>query len=238
MSAFLYLSLPVPAPKEIHFTSELPEQRRMVRMLLAANHLFTRLYHHVNVIGSCPVPRKGPAILVCNHVSALDPLLIQSGIPRRLVTWMMAAEYYNISKAMDWMFKTVEVIPVQRSGRDLAATRMALRALHSERVLGVFPEGRIAETRELRPFQTGVALMAIKAGVPVFPAYLDGTQRGKEMVQAVISPNKAMLLFGPEVKLDRTSTSHETLEQNTRKIRQAIMDLQAQAMQRYNPATH
>ena len=210
----------------------------MVRLLLAANHLFTRLYHQVNVIGSSPMPRKGPAILVCNHVSGLDPLLVQSGIPRRLVTWMMAAEYYDLSVAMDWFFNTVEVIPVQRSGRDLAATRMALRALHSGRILGVFPEGRIAETRELLPFQTGVALMAIKANVPVFPAYLDGTQRGKEMVPAVISPNRATLLFGPEVKLDRTSTSRESLEQNTQQIRQAIMDLQAQAAERYNSRAH
>jgi len=222
---------------EVHFTSELPERRLPVRLLLAANHLFTRVYHQVSVKTSCPLPSKGPAILVCNHVSGLDPLLVQSGVPRRLITWMMAAEYYNISRAMDWMFKTVEVIPVQRSGRDLAATRMALRALHTGRILGIFPEGKIAETRELLPFQTGVALMAIKANVPVFPAYLDGTQRGKEMVPAVVSPNRSTLLFGPQVKLDSSSTSRESLEQNTQRIRQAIIDLQLQATERYNSAT-
>jgi 1-acyl-sn-glycerol-3-phosphate acyltransferase len=219
--------------KEVVFSDQLPERRRLVRLLLAGNHIFTRAYHQVSVKSACPLPARGPAILVCNHVSALDPLLVQSGIRHRLVTWMMAAEYYGV-RGLSWLFETVEVIPVQRSGRDLAATRMALRALHSGRILGIFPEGKIALSRELLPFQTGVALLAIKANVPVFPAYLDGTQRGKEMVEAVVWPNRASLRFGPQVMLDASSTSRESLEENTQRIRQAILHLQAQATERYN----
>ena len=56
-------------------------------------------------------------------------------------------------------------------------------------------ELRIETSRDLLPFQTGVAMMAIKTGVTVYPAYLDGTQRGKEMVEAVATPNRARLTF-------------------------------------------
>ena len=148
----------------------------------------------------------------------------------------MAKEYYDV-RSLAWVYKTVGAIPVARSGRDLTATRLALRALEAGRILGVFPEGKIAPTLELLPFQTGVALMAIKAGVPVYPAYLDGTQRGKEMVPAVLIPRRAMLRFGPPVPIDRSSTSREALEGQTRRIRDAIEGLQKQTLQAYNPQT-
>lgn len=222
-------------PKVPDHSFRRPEQRLAVRFLLAGNYLFTRAYHQLSLKTTCPLPAAGPAILVCNHVSALDPLLIQSASPRRLITWMMAKEYYDMP-GLGWIYRTVEAIPVQRSGRDLHATRAALRALEAGRILGVFPEGKIAPTHELLPFQTGVALMAIKSNVPVFPAYLDGTQRGKEMVPAVITPNRASLRFGPRVQLDPTSTSRESLEENTQRIRHAIQVLQCEATERYNAA--
>ena len=200
-----------------------PEQRPAVRLAQACNRLYSRLYHNVRVSGSNQIPRRGPAILVCNHISGLDPLLIQSACSR-LIVWMMAREYYDI-KAMTWLFKIVEAIPVERSGRDSAATRAALRALSHQRILGIFPEGRIETDRDLLPFQTGVALMAIKTGVPVFPAYLDGTQRGKEMVDAFKWSNQVRLSFGPAIIFDRQSTTKPALEAATEEIRMAVETL-------------
>ncbi|HZL34315.1 MAG TPA: lysophospholipid acyltransferase family protein [Tepidisphaeraceae bacterium] len=197
-----------------------PENRLDVRLLGWANLAFSRLYHQVHLRRPPCLPPTGPAILVSNHVSGLDPLLIQSCC-KRLVIWMMAHEYYDV-KALGWVYRTVRAIPVERSGRDLAATRAALRALHDGHILGIFPEGRIAASRELLPFQTGVALMAIKAKVPVYPVYLDGTQRGKEMLQAVLLPNQAAITFGPPVNFDRSSTSRDALDVATEKIRDAI----------------
>ena len=76
-------------------------------------------------------------------------------------------------------------------------------------------------------------MMAIKTGVPVYPAYLDGTQRGKEMVPAIAIPNHARLIFGPPVIFDRGSVSKDGLEAATAKIRQAVANLQRQ-MQAFN----
>src|SRR5258708_3992583 len=122
--------------------STLPPKHRLgVSIAQAANRLFCRCYHDVEVQTPRRIPRRGAAILVCNHLSGLDPMLIQSA-SQRLVTWMMAREYYDL-KALTWLYKLVEAIPVERSGRDLPATRAALRALAHGRVLGVFPEGKI-----------------------------------------------------------------------------------------------
>jgi 1-acyl-sn-glycerol-3-phosphate acyltransferase len=188
---------------------------------------YARIYHKVTVRAPAHLPRTGAAILVSNHTSGLDPLLIQS-VLQRLVVWMMAREYYDI-RPLTTIFKAVDVIPVDRSGRDMAATRAALRALADGRILGVFPEGRIETTRELLPFQSGVALMAIKSNVPVYPVYVDGTQRGKEMGEAFGWRNRAVLAFGPEVKFDRTNTSRAALEEATARIQDAIRVLRDRA---------
>ncbi len=187
--------------------------------------LFSRAYHRTDVLIPQHLPRHGPAILVCNHTSGLDPALIQSVCPR-IIVWMMATEYYEI-KAMKWMYDMIEAIPVDRSGRDMAATRAALRALGNGRILGIFPEGKIATSRALLPFQSGVAMLAIKTGVGVYPAFLEGTQRGQEMAQAILTPNEATLAFGPPVEFDRRGTSREVLESATARIRDAVEKLKA-----------
>jgi 1-acyl-sn-glycerol-3-phosphate acyltransferase len=197
-----------------------PEERLSIGLLRAADVIYSRLFHQVRVLSPSRLPRRGSAILVCNHTSGLDPVLIQS-VCKRMIVWMMAKEYYEIG-ALTWIFKTVEAIAVERSGRDLLATRAALRALADGRVLGVFPEGRIETTHSLIEFQTGVALMAIKSDVPVYPVYITGSQRNKEMPEAFSRRQSATLTFGPEVTLDRSSTSREALDEQTRRIRDAV----------------
>jgi len=203
------------------------ERRLGTRVARAANRIFTRTYHHVDVFSPSVLPRTGPAILVCNHVSGLDPMLIQSACARMIV-WMMAKEYYDL-KSLTWFYEAIEAIPVARSGRDMPATRAALRALHNGRVVGIFPEGRIETERELLPFQTGMAMMAIKTGVSVYPAYVDGTQRGKEMVPAIASPNRVTLGFGKPLNFKGMGTGKDELEAATEKIRQAVLELRSRS---------
>ncbi len=189
-------------------------------MLGWTNLAFTRLYHQVTLRQPPSLPKIGPAILLSNHTSGLDPLLIQSCCTR-LIHWMMAREYYEQPR-MKWIFKTIDAIPVERSGRDLSSTRTALRVLHDGKILGIFPEGKIPPTRELLPFQSGVALLAIKAKVPVYPVYLDGTQRGKEMGEAFAWPNRATVTFGPPIDFDRSSTNKNALIAVAEKFRNEI----------------
>ena len=193
---------------------------RRQRALHAFNRLFTRVYHRVDVLSPCPLPRTGPAILVCNHTSGLDPQLIQSTCPR-LITWMMAREYYDLP-VIKQILDTVGVIPVTRGARDTAATRAAIRALENGEILGIFPEGKIALTRELLPFQVGVALLAMKSEAPVYPACLDGTQRGLEMLKAFLRPQRAALTFGPPMHFRR---SHGGMEEVTGQIQAAVTSL-------------
>lgn len=186
------------------------------------NYVYTRVFHQTQVVAPCGLPARGSAILVCNHTSGLDPLLLQAST-RRIIVWMMAREYFEI-RALKWFFELVDAIPVDRSGKDLSATRDALRALQSGRVLGVFPEGRIEETEDLLPFQTGAAMLARRAQCPVYPAYLTGTQRRKGMLNAFTRSQRVTLTFGPRVELSESEDKSD-LQADTRSIESAIRKL-------------
>jgi 1-acyl-sn-glycerol-3-phosphate acyltransferase len=200
------------------------ENSAVVSVLKAVGQCYARIYQHVEVASPCRLPRKGAAILVCNHTGAVDPVLIQSVCPR-LIHWMMAKEYFD-RKLLRWVFDAVGVILVERSGRDMAATRRAMRALEGGNILGVFPEGRIETSTELLPFQSGIGLLALKSGAPVYPAYLDGTQRGKEMLEGFLARNEASIAFGPAVELSDLDKSRQGIEEAATRIRAAVQGLQ------------
>lgn len=189
---------------------------------LATNRLYTRVYHRLEVMAPAVFPPRGAGILVCNHTSGLDPLLIQSAC-RRLIIWMMAQEYYDMP-SLNWMFRRIEAIPV---GRDTTAMRGALRALKRGCIVGIFPEGRIERTRELMPFQTGAALMAIRTGVPIYPACLDGTQRNRTMSAAFAVGQSARLAFGPPIRFEKGNPDRDDLAAATRRIQEAVQRLMA-----------
>ena len=207
-----------------------PEDTPLIRLLQAVDVCYSRIYHHVIVRTPCRLPKYGPAILICNHVSHLDPLVIQSVCPR-LITWMMTHEFYDI-KYLQWVFRTIGAIRVERKGRDMAAVRSALRALEEKRVLGIFPEGRIETSRDLLPFQTGAALIALKANVPIYPAYIDGTHRLKTMAEAYLHRNRISIVFGEPLRFDLNDTSREAMEAATRAMQDAIQSLKEESDRR------
>ncbi|HMO26606.1 MAG TPA: lysophospholipid acyltransferase family protein, partial [Tepidisphaeraceae bacterium] len=106
----------------------MPEEDALsVRILCALARMAAHTYHTLEVQTPRTVPRAGPAIVVCNHISAIDPGMVQSACARPIV-WMMAGEYLEI----DWLrplFRGIGVIPVARGQRDSASTRAALRIL-------------------------------------------------------------------------------------------------------------
>jgi len=150
---------------------------------------------------------------------------------------MMAREYYD-QFGTKIICDAVGVIPVNRSARDLSATRAALAALEAGYVLGVFPEGRIAPNREILPFQPGIALLAAKSEAPIHPVYLEGTQRGKSMWEAYLGPNRASLTFGQPLHLARKEITELGYEAASAKIREEVELLRTAELQfRKNQST-
>ena len=197
-----------------------------MQFLKAVDKVFARIYHNLDVRTPLKLPVQGPAILICNHTSGLDPMLLQSCC-KRMIIWMMAKEYYEI-KMLKPIFRHLEAIPVDRNVRDVVALRSALRALQDGRVLGVFPEGKISPTRGmLLPFQPGVAQMAIKTKSPIFPAFLEGTQCGvTDITPAYLRRQRAIIRFGSPIDLHSHSVDPKpSSQQLSDQLRDAVASL-------------
>ena len=167
-----------------------------IRLLRAVNRFYLRAFHHVDVVTMPPFPRTGAAIIACNHISGLDPQVLQAVIIRPIV-WMVAREYYE-QPGLARMFKLLSAIPVDRNGKDSGALRAALRTLKAGGVLGVFPEGKINLTPRLLPLQPGVGLIAARSGAPVYVAHVAGTVRGKGMAATFFWPHQLRMgITGP-----------------------------------------
>lgn len=157
--------------------------------------------YRLRISGRAPLPEHGPAILIANHTCGIDHLVLQSGCDR-ILGFIIAREYYDWN-LIHWFCKLVGCIPVNRDGRDLAATRAALRALEEGRVVPIFPEGQITASsgRELGPMRPGAAYLAVRSGAPVIPAYITGTPETNQIGPSLTTRSHAFVRFGPPIDL-------------------------------------
>lgn len=165
-----------------------------IRALHALNRVWVRGYHQLMISGSIRIPCRGPLILISNHISSLDPVLIQAVVPRPII-WMVAQEYCELP-VLGSLFKLIRAIPVARNGRDTAAMRSALRVLRDGHVLGLFPEGRISTGPELIPFQEGIGILTLRSKAPLIPIYQSGTSFRQSMMRAILEPQKVHQRWG------------------------------------------
>lgn len=178
----------MPTPLERHLAT---------RFLKAATRIWARGWHHIDVLSPCRLPKSGPAILVSNHVSPVDPLLLQSTTDR-IIVWMMAKEYFEMP-ILRQAFEKLTFIPVSRSGRDTAALKAALRTLDAGKVLGVFPEGRIPISGGIGKLQPGVAMIAERSGAGVWPACLAGTMPRWNILRSYLEPQEVVVAHGNRI---------------------------------------
>jgi len=127
---------------------------------------------------------KGKAIIIANHLSMWDPLLI-SVVFRRHIFWMGKIELFK-----NWFarlfFNLVKAFPVRRGEGDLAAIRHAFRVLRDGKIFGIFPEGTRVKSGKLRKFEPGTSMIAMKSGAPVIPVYLKGLYKPFRRMKVII----------------------------------------------------
>jgi 1-acyl-sn-glycerol-3-phosphate acyltransferase len=196
---------------------------------------YCALWHRLRTNGWAGLPERGPAILIANHTCGIDHLVLQAGC-QRVLGFMIAREYYDWS-LIHWFCKLVDCIPVNRDGRDIYATRAALRALKEGRVLPIFPEGQITASsgKELGPIRPGAAFLAIRSGVPVIPAYIRGTPETNQIGPSIATPSHARVIFGDPVDLSDFEPAHagnrEVQAEVSRRFFQALVDLKNRSLQ-------
>lgn len=145
------------------------------RLLQAGFNGFTRVICRPHIIGLGNVPKTGPVLIVSNHASWYDPLLLGAILPRR--TW-----FFTKSELFDWpviggVARLTGQIAVRRGESDRGALLQALKYLEAGRPLLIFPEGTVERQGKLLRPQAGSAMLALRSGVPILPVGLVGTRR-------------------------------------------------------------
>ncbi|TVP42773.1 MAG: 1-acyl-sn-glycerol-3-phosphate acyltransferase [Halomonas sp.] len=147
--------------------------RRVLRWLI---FISMRLCYRLRVHGREHIPKQGAALVVCNHVSFMDALVLGGASPRPL-RFVMDQPIFD-SPWLKWWFQLVGAIPIESERRSPGAIRRALddvsEALRHGEVVMVFPEGRLTPDGEIHAFRRGLETILARDDVPVIPAGLAG----------------------------------------------------------------
>ena len=182
------------------------------------------------------VPRKGGAILAMNHIGYLDFALIgTAALPSgRLVRFMAKKEIFD-NKLAGPLMRGMHHINVDRSSGS-ASFVAALRALRAGEVIGIFPEGTISRSFEIKELKSGAVRLAMGSGVPVIPTVVWGSQRiWTKGVKRDLRRKKVPIsvTFGAPLTFEKGSD----VEAGEKLLRETLLDLLHEVQAKY-PDSH
>jgi acyl-[acyl-carrier-protein]-phospholipid O-acyltransferase/long-chain-fatty-acid--[acyl-carrier-protein] ligase len=192
--------------------------------LCAVMRLIGPLFYRVRSRGGENIPAGG-ALVICNHLSYVDAVVLQIAAPRPLR--FLAFAGFARSPTVRFLFRAAGVIPVT-PGRSTKGIRTAAEAIKRGELVCVFPEGAISRTGQLMELKRGFGLITELAGAPLVPAVIDGlwgsvfSFAGNKYLwkSPRLMPTHVFVLFGrpiPPAQVDRASA------------RRALLDLGAEA---------
>lgn len=168
------------------------------------------------------IPNKGPVVLVANHVSYWDPLVL-GVISKRRVCFMAKAELFKIP-VLAQIVKSLGAFPVDRQKSDRAALRAALEIVDRGEVLGMFPEGTRIKGPELGEFKMGAAMIAAKGNAPIIPVALINTPN--IFSKGFFRPFKVVIEKPVYIEKDETQkVTSKQLEQISNDIKEQILSV-------------
>ncbi len=121
------------------------------------------------------VPKRGGLIVIANHLSIADPVVLWYASPRH-ICFMGRADVFQLP-VIGSILRLARAIPVRQRSADRAALMDAIEAVRNGEALGIFPEGECSETGKLQPFLPGVLLILRQTHAPVLPVGITGTQK-------------------------------------------------------------
>lgn len=133
-----------------------------------------KLFFRLKVTSQENIPQNGPFIIVANHSSLLDPIILGISIKPKII--FVAAAYLFEIGWLGYLLRKANSIPVQREN-DIKAIKQSLKILRQGGVLGIFPEGGIDRQKNNLPVRAGAAYLATKVGIPIVPIRIKGADK-------------------------------------------------------------
>lgn len=193
-------------------------------------------YYRPWVEGVENIPETGGAILASNHLAVSDSFFLPLVMKRKIV-FLGKSEYFTGKGIKGYATRSfmegVGTIPVHRGGgrASEAALRTGLQVLQSGDLLGVYPEGTRSPDGRLYRGKTGIARLAIEAGVPIIPIAMIGTDVAQPIGQKVPSRTDIGVRIGAPLRLEAYAgrqDDREALRELTDSVMVAIQELSGQ----------
>ena len=172
-----------------------------------------KLIFRLKVTGQKNIPQDGPFIIVANHSSLLDPIILGVSIKPKII-FVTAAYLFKIGW-LGYMLRKFNSIPVQREN-DIKAIKQSLKILKRGGILGIFPEGGVDRQKDDLPIKAGAAYLATKVGVPIVPTKIKGADkvlpRGAKFIRSL---NKIEVEIKKPIFCSRQTNKDKEIIRNT-----------------------
>ncbi|MBS0199200.1 MAG: MFS transporter [Proteobacteria bacterium] len=190
--------------------------------------VLVRTLYRLRTRGIDHIPDEGAALIVCNHVSFMDALILSASIPRP-VRFVMYYKIFNIP-VLSWIFRTAKAIPIAGAKENPELMQRAFAeidaALAEGELVGIFPEGALTQDGEIASFKSGVEKILEQRQVPVIPMALRGmwssmwSRRDSKLHRARLPRRfRAHVDVVADAPIDGHGVTSEILEAKVRELR-------------------
>jgi len=143
------------------------------RFLHALCYLWFAVCYRFRAFGQQNIPRDGPLLVVANHQSFYDPIIVGLGLHQRPF-WALARKTLFDNPKFAWLIKSLNAIPVDQEGSDMKSMRACIDVLKAGRALVIYPEGARTLTGQTEAFGAGAMVLIKRAQPRVLPVALEG----------------------------------------------------------------
>jgi 1-acyl-sn-glycerol-3-phosphate acyltransferase len=178
-----------------------PRRSWLWKSLQVVARIGTTLLFDLKVYGRHNVPRHGGVLLLANHQSYLDPVLLGVQLDRP-ISYMAKSELFEGSGFFAWLIRSLHAFPVKLGRGDVGAIKESINRLHEGYVLNIYPEGSRTLDGEIGPIQSGVALVVRRADVPIVPVVIDGSFQAWKKGSRMFRSHPIRVMYGPPLNID------------------------------------
>ncbi len=161
-------------------TSETAPKRERTAIYTVARIIFGFLFHTIFPLrfhnAQIVEEMQPPYIIMANHRSFADPMALAIKVKRYEIRFIGKRELAH-GRLKSWLFSGLHMILVSRHATDMAAMRQCMQTLKDGHILGIFPEGTRHQPEMMQEVESGTAIIALRARVPLLPVYIDGKIR-------------------------------------------------------------
>ena len=161
-------------------TSEAAPKRERTAIYTLARIIFGFLFHTIFPLrfhnAQIVEEMQPPYIIMANHRSFADPMALALKVKKYEIRFIGKRELAH-GRLKSWLFSGLHMILVSRHATDMAAMRQCMQTLKEGHILGIFPEGTRHQPEMMQEVESGTAIIALRARVPLLPVYIDGKIR-------------------------------------------------------------